>query len=121
MTSNAEYFACYEAIAALSCRMMMAARRALWNDLVDLEEEYVELVDALKEAGTGVELDETERLRKYALIRQILADDAAIRDLANPSPPYSTITQREEQNGQSIKVHLDAPETADRLGATSET
>ncbi|MFT4063122.1 flagellar protein FliT [Paraburkholderia sp.] len=84
MTSNAEYFARYEAIAALSCRMLTAARRALWTDLVHLQEEYRQLVEALKEADDGVRLDEAERLRKYALIRQILADDAAIRDLANP-------------------------------------
>ncbi|WNC89921.1 flagellar protein FliT [Paraburkholderia sp. FT54] len=84
MTSNAEYFARYEAIAAISCRMLMAARRALWNDLLHLQEEYRDLVDGLRDAETGVKLDESERLRKYALIRQILADDAAIRDLANP-------------------------------------
>jgi flagellar protein FliT len=84
MTSNAEYFARYEAVAALSCRMLMAARRALWNDLVDLQREYRHLVEALREADVGVKLDGAERLRKYALIRQILADDAAIRDLANP-------------------------------------
>ncbi|MBN3851478.1 MULTISPECIES: flagellar protein FliT [Burkholderiaceae] len=84
MTSNAEYFSRYEAIAALSCRMLMAARHALWSDLVELQEEYRHLVEALKEADDGVKLDETERQRKYMLIRQILADDAAIRDLANP-------------------------------------
>ncbi|MFL9964250.1 flagellar protein FliT [Paraburkholderia sediminicola] len=84
MTSNAEYFARYEAVAAISCRMLMAARRALWTDLVLLQEEYRHLVEALKDADSGVKLDEAERLRKYALIRQILADDAAIRDLANP-------------------------------------
>ncbi|NML32033.1 flagellar protein FliT [Paraburkholderia antibiotica] len=84
MTSNAEYFARYEAVAALSCQMLIAARRALWTDLVHLQDEYRHLVDALREADDGVKLDETERLRKYALIRQILADDAAIRDLANP-------------------------------------
>ncbi|ANB74301.1 flagellar protein FliT [Paraburkholderia phytofirmans] len=84
MTSNAEYFARYEAIAAISRRMLMAARRALWNDLVHLQEEYRKLVDGLRDAETSVRLDDTERVRKYALIRQILADDAAIRDLANP-------------------------------------
>ncbi|RDK01770.1 flagellar protein FliT [Paraburkholderia lacunae] len=84
MTSNAEYFARYEAIAAISRRMLTAARRALWSDLVHLQEEYRILVEALRDAETGVKLDEAERLRKYALIRQILADDAAVRDLANP-------------------------------------
>ncbi|WP_144110888.1 flagellar protein FliT [Paraburkholderia sp. BCC1886] len=84
MTSKAEYFARYEAIAVVSRHMLLAARRALWNDLVDLQEEYRCLVDALKDADDGISLDEAERLRKYALIRQILADDAAIRDLANP-------------------------------------
>ena len=84
MTSNAEYFARYEAIAAISARMLMAARRALWNDLVSLQDEYRHLVDAFKDAETGVRLDELERARKFDLIRQILADDAAIRDLANP-------------------------------------
>jgi flagellar protein FliT len=84
MTSNAEYFARYEAVAAISCRMLMAARRALWNDLANLQEEYRHLVEALRNADCDVKLDDAERLRKYALIRQILADDAAIRDLANP-------------------------------------
>ncbi|MFM0741648.1 flagellar protein FliT [Paraburkholderia xenovorans] len=84
MTSNAEYFARYEAIAAISRRMLTAARRALWNDLVHLQEEYRHLVETLSDAEIDVKLDDSERLRKYALIRQILADDAAIRDLANP-------------------------------------
>ncbi|MGF6722651.1 flagellar protein FliT [Paraburkholderia sp. GAS41] len=88
MTSNADYFARYEAIAAISARMLLAARRALWHDLVPLQEEYRHLVDALKDAETGVALDELERARKFDLIRRILADDAAIRDLASPRMAY---------------------------------
>jgi flagellar protein FliT len=85
MTSNnEEYFARYEAIAAISGRMLHAARRALWTDLAELQDEYRNLVDVLTSAEHGVELNDAERLRKYDLIRQILADDAAIRDLANP-------------------------------------
>jgi flagellar protein FliT len=84
MSSNSEYFARYEAIAAISARMLVAARCALWHDLVPLQEEYRMLVDALKEAETGVRLDDIERARKFDLLRRILADDAAIRDLANP-------------------------------------
>jgi flagellar protein FliT len=41
-------------------------------------------VDGLKDAERGVMLSAAERTRKYELIRRILADDAAIRDLANP-------------------------------------
>ena len=85
MNSKADYFARYEAIAAISARMLAAARKALWNDLIELQDEYRLLVETLKEVDASVSLDEGERLRKYDLIRQILADDAAIRDLANPS------------------------------------
>lgn len=85
MNSKADYFARYEAIAAVSSRMLIAARDALWNELMELQEEYRTLVDTLRDVDSGLSLDEQERLRKYDLIRQILADDAAIRDLVNPS------------------------------------
>jgi len=85
MNQNAEYFARYEAIAAVSHRMLAAARRARWSELVGLQEEYLALVEGLKDAETHVSLDDCERARKFDLIRQILADDAAIRDLASPS------------------------------------
>lgn len=84
MNSNDEYFARYEAIAAVSGRMLIAARKAHWTDLIGLEDEYLRLVDGLKEAEVGVRLNAAERSRKYELICRILADDAAIRDLANP-------------------------------------
>lgn len=85
MNSKADYFARYEAIAAISQRMLSAARHALWTDLMELQEEYRALVDRLLEIDAGLSFDEHDRLRKYDLIRQILADDAAIRDLLNPS------------------------------------
>ena len=52
---------------------------------MELQEEYRALVDALRDVDAGLSLDEHDRMRKYDLIRQILADDAAIRDLLNPS------------------------------------
>ena len=84
MNSKADYLAHYEAIAAISARMLAAARGALWSDLIELQEQYRALVDTLCDIGPRVALDEHERMRKYDLVRQILADDAAIRDLANP-------------------------------------
>jgi len=85
MNSKADYFARYEAIAFVSSRMLSAARRALWSELTELQEEYRALIDTLRDVDAGISLDEQDRLRKYDLIRQILADDAAIRDLVNPS------------------------------------
>jgi flagellar protein FliT len=84
MSSNADYFARYEAIAAISVQMVGAAQEALWNELVLLQDEYRHLVDALKNAELGVRLSDDERVRKFDLIRQILANDATVRDLANP-------------------------------------
>jgi len=84
MSSNAEYFARYEAIAAISARMLCAARGASWAELIGLEAEYRELVDGLRDAEIDVLLSAAERTRKYELIRRILSDDAAIRDLASP-------------------------------------
>ncbi|WP_323119558.1 flagellar protein FliT [Burkholderia alba] len=84
MNRNADYLARYEAIAAVSGRMLTAARGAAWHELGGLQEEYLRLVDGLKDAEQGIALDDSERGRKYELIRRILADDAAIRDLASP-------------------------------------
>jgi flagellar protein FliT len=84
MTPNEEYFARYEAIAAVSAQMLTAARDALWNELASMQNEYRQLVDRLKEADVDVRLNDAERGRKYDLIRKILANDAAIRELANP-------------------------------------
>ncbi|MBZ5793191.1 flagellar protein FliT [Burkholderia sp. D-99] len=84
MNRKAEYFARYEALAAVSGRMLGAARSADWSALPGLQAEFMQLVDGLKEADPGVVLDESDLGRKLDLIRRILADDAAIRDLASP-------------------------------------
>jgi len=85
MSGKADYFACYEAIAEVSARMLAAARDALWSDLRVLQEEYCLYVNALHKVHVNAPFDDSEQVRKYELLRQILADDAAIRDLAQPS------------------------------------
>ncbi|WP_179402905.1 flagellar protein FliT [Burkholderia guangdongensis] len=84
MNRKADYFARYEAIADVSARMLNAARTGDWSVLAGLQDEYRQLVDGLREAADGVTLDQAELGRKLRLIRRILADDAAIRDLASP-------------------------------------
>lgn len=85
MKTTQEYFAHYEAIAALSAQMLVAAREGEWSELKAMQSAYRELVDQLKETDAGSDLDESARARKLDLVKKILADDAAIRDLSSPS------------------------------------
>jgi flagellar protein FliT len=85
MKTTQEYFAHYEAIAALSSKMLHAARDGKWGELRTLQGAYRELIEGLREVDSASELDDTSRARKFDLVRQILADDAAIRDLTSPS------------------------------------
>jgi flagellar protein FliT len=82
--SNADFLLRYEEIAALSAQMLAAARRDDWNGLIGMQDDYIRLVASLKAVDETMTLAESERQRKFDLIRQILADDAAIRDLASP-------------------------------------
>jgi flagellar protein FliT len=85
MKTTEEYFAHYEAIAMLSSQMLVAAREGEWSDLKAMQGTYRELVEQLKESDHRSALDDTARARKLNLVKKILADDAAIRDLTSPS------------------------------------
>jgi flagellar protein FliT len=75
----------YEAIAQVSQLMLQAAWRNDWEALVDAETCCASLIERLKAAGDAAQaLDEEGRKRKHAIIRQVLADDAQIRDLTQP-------------------------------------
>jgi flagellar protein FliT len=65
--------------------MLVAAREGEWSELKAMQSAYRELVDQLKETNAGSDLDESARARKLDLVKKILADDAAIRDLSSPS------------------------------------
>lgn len=88
MTSSEE-IAAYESLCAATGRMLEAARACDWERLCTLERDMSGLVHALSVAdaaagGHRPSTDESTRLRKMTLIRQVLADDAAIRDLTEP-------------------------------------
>lgn len=81
MTSN-EVLAMYENIAALSSRMAVAAREGDWDGLARLETQCVLQSSAAK---SGVPpLQGAERKRKIDLLKQIMANDRAVRDITEP-------------------------------------
>lgn len=69
----------YESLSALTAQMREAAVRGEWDQLIDLEQQCRQHVDAMKRVDASVTLDETSRQRKVQLIKKILAHDADVR------------------------------------------
>ena len=81
MTSN-EVLAMYENIAALSSRMAVAASEGDSDGLARLETQCALQSSA---ARSGVPpLEGAERKRKIDLLKQIMANDRAVRDITEP-------------------------------------
>jgi flagellar protein FliT len=73
----------YEEMTSLSARMVEAARRNDWDDLIELERSVGSLRLRIADDENN-RLDRSERERKAALIQRILADDAEIRRHTEP-------------------------------------
>jgi flagellar protein FliT len=81
MTSN-DVVAMYEKLAGLTAQMSLAARAGDWTTLALLERQCAQHSLA---ARTGVPaLTGDARSRKVALLKQIMANDRAIRDVTEP-------------------------------------
>jgi flagellar protein FliT len=75
----------YESLSSITAQMREAAAQGEWDRLIELENECRRRVETMKASDTAMpELNETSRKRKVELIRQILADDAAIRGYTEP-------------------------------------
>lgn len=70
----------YEALSGITGRMLEAATRGQWEELVLLEQQCRSLIEELK-AGGETPLPPEQQRRKAELLRKVLADDARIRDL----------------------------------------
>ncbi|MFS8977066.1 flagellar protein FliT [Cupriavidus necator] len=74
----------YEAILALSARMLEAAQAADWDAVTELQHGYLAQVDHLRLLDHEAPFSDAERMRRYQLLDRILTYDARIRDLAVP-------------------------------------
>ncbi len=74
----------YDNLSATTGRMLTAAQSGDWERLVSLEQDCASLVSRLSSLETEDPLPSVLRDRKAALIRKVLADDAAIRDITEP-------------------------------------
>lgn len=74
----------YESIAAASGRMLRAAQDSDWDALIEQEKVCAALIEALRAADAERKLSGEALVRKAAIIRQVLAEDAEIRCLTQP-------------------------------------
>ncbi len=74
----------YEAIATASHAMLAAARADDWAGVAQLEDECRALIDGLRASAAGQSLSGAEQRRRVQLLREILADDAEIRERSEP-------------------------------------
>jgi flagellar protein FliT len=87
----------YEALSSITGKMRDAAAQGEWDMLIDLEEQSRAHVAEMKVLDLAP-IDEATRLRKVALIKKILADDAAIR---SKTEPWMAELQRIMSNARS--------------------
>lgn len=74
----------YEGLAHTTGRMLHAALDGRWDDLVVLERRCAELIETMTALESEEPLPQDVRQRKAAMIRKVLADDAAIRNITEP-------------------------------------
>ena len=108
MMTNQQVLDTYEAMQALTRQMLAAAGNADWDQLEVLEQQISAHVLRLKANEEKVVLESAGRLRKVALIKQMLEDDRKIRDLTRPWMAHlsklinSTGTERRLANAYGI-------------------
>lgn len=74
----------YDRLSRTTGCMLSAAQRGDWDRLVDLEKNCASLVAELSALENDAVLPRGLRARKHELIRKVLADDAAIRNITEP-------------------------------------
>ncbi len=82
--NNTQVIAVYEDIRAVTEQMLQAACNSDWDQLVSLEKICKGLVEGLIAAQPREPLSGKLQQRKVEIIKQVLADDAKIRNLTEP-------------------------------------
>jgi flagellar protein FliT len=74
----------YEKVAHITAEMLIAAQSNDWELLAQLEDTCGAHISTLREFEGPSELPADLKTKKVAIIKQILADDRAIRDITEP-------------------------------------
>jgi len=82
--NSAQILMTYDAILAITSKMLAAAQNNKWDQLILLEQECRKLTEMLIKHDPEPILDKELLQKKVKIINQILADDAQIRAITEP-------------------------------------
>lgn len=74
----------YEAILAITNKMLTAAQKNEWDTLIKLEHECKQLTNELMRNEQEAILSHEQQQKKLEIIHQVLDDDAKIRSITEP-------------------------------------
>lgn len=99
MMNADEVIEVYADVVQITNKMLLAARNARWDDLVNLEQHCAQRIHELSYGEAPIQLPADLRNRKVDMLRKILADDREIRNLTEPwikqvAQVMSSLTER---------------------------
>ncbi len=81
---ESQILSCYEVLRAASERMLRAASGDDLDGLSAAAADCAATIARLRAIGDGVQMSDEGKRRKMAIIREVLADDAQIRQMTQP-------------------------------------
>jgi flagellar protein FliT len=74
----------YNSLSGLLATMVSAAEKGDWDQVAGMEATCKPIIEQIKSASLDERLSDEQRRQKIQVIKQILRDDARLRELANP-------------------------------------
>lgn len=109
MLDHQQTLAVYQDVLEISEQMLEAALRGDADSLYSLQQQCAQHVEYLRLEGAATGTNNEEREHKILLLQQILANDKAIRDIANPWLKELSKLLHTTDNQLKINRHYQTP------------
>lgn len=74
----------YQTMASLSEQMVLSAQEGDWDQVTETEQKVAQIAADLSARPTPAPRDEADRTQRVVLLKQMLRNDAIVRELAQP-------------------------------------
>jgi flagellar protein FliT len=111
MMNHVELLNVYEKVAFITTQMLSAAQNGDWELLSSLEETCSLEVSTLRTNEITIILPEAIKEKKISIIKQILADDRAIREITEPWMHQLSMLMQNAQTSRKLSNSYGANQT----------